>query len=238
MDGDSRIARTARFELSGGLGLERRQSLDPVYSPPVRARSNSAVGYGLTGTYRLDQSRSEDTRSIAENAVRNGNIAKDRNAQSDLENKLQAPDEITIEVRGSQITLASSNASQITFTADGRDRTENLSNGKTLRVRSILRGQELTVSSLGGDTITPSLSSRLKTATRCASRAALRPNICAKQFSPKASMKKSIRRRDSETIPVTATTRIQSNDQQDEQSDYPTMGSGERAVLSCRTERF
>ena len=57
-----------------------------------------------------------------------------------------------IEVRGSQVTLASSNASQLTFTADGRDRTENAADGKTIRVRSTLRGQELTVSSLGGET--------------------------------------------------------------------------------------
>jgi hypothetical protein len=200
--------------------------LDPVYSPPVRARSNSAVGYGLTGTYRLDQSRSEDTRSIAENAVRNGNIAKDRNAQSDLENKLQAPDEIIIEVRGSQITLASSNASQITFTADGRDRTENLSNGKTLRVRSTLRGQELTVSSLGGDTdytvtfVSIENGNALRV-TRRITTEYLRQTIFAESIYEKIDSAARFGNNSGYRDDT-----YSSNDQQDEQSDYPTMGSG------------
>ena len=115
-------------------------------------RTNSNFNYSLTGTYRLDESRSENSREIADRAIRNGNVQNNPDAQSDLENKLQSPEQIMIDVRGNQVTLASSNASQITFTADGRDRTENLANGKTLRVRSTLRGQELTVSSLGGET--------------------------------------------------------------------------------------
>ncbi|MCY7348054.1 MAG: hypothetical protein LH614_17820 [Pyrinomonadaceae bacterium] len=129
---------------------------DPNYFPtPTNnssTRSNSLNGDGLTGTYGLDQSRSDNANQIADDAIRTGDIQNNPNAQSDLESKVKAPEQISIDVRGSQITLASSNASQITFTADGRDRTENLSDGKTLRVRSTLRGQELTVSSLGGDT--------------------------------------------------------------------------------------
>jgi len=115
-------------------------------------RPNSSSSYGLTGTYKLNQSRSEDSREIADRAIRDGSVQNNSNAQSDLENKLQSPEQVTIEVRGSSITLASSNATQITFTADGRDRTEKLADGRTLRLRSTLRGQELTVASLGGDT--------------------------------------------------------------------------------------
>jgi len=131
---------------------EEENVRDPYYSPNPTRTNSSTVSYGLTGTYKLDTARSEDVRDIAEKAIRNDNAENDQNAQSDLEDKLQAPEQITIEVRGSQITLASSNAQQITFVADGRDRTENLGNGKTLRARSTLRGQELTVSSLGGET--------------------------------------------------------------------------------------
>ena len=69
-----------------------------------------------------------------------------------MEDKLEAPEQIAIDLRGNQVTLASSRASQVTFTADGRDKTETLDNGKTVRVRATIRGQELTVSSLGGDT--------------------------------------------------------------------------------------
>ena len=113
--------------------------------------SNSNYSNVLTGTYRLDATRSDNTRDIAERAVKDGNAQNNTNAQTELENKLQSPEQIIIEVRGNQITLASSNASQLTFTADGRDRTENTADGRTIRVRATLRGQELTVSSLGGE---------------------------------------------------------------------------------------
>jgi hypothetical protein len=104
----------------------------------------------LTGTYKLDISRSENTREIADRAIGNGNARNNRGSQGDLENKLESPEQITIDIRGNQVTLASSRAAPISFTADGRDRSET-SNGKTTRVRATLRGQELTVSSLGGD---------------------------------------------------------------------------------------
>ncbi len=132
---------------------------DPTYYPNTNntnntssTRSNAIVNNSLTGTYKLDVARSENARDIAEKAIGSGNANDNPNAQSDLEDKLAAPEQVTIDVRGNQVTLASSNAPQLTFTADGRDRTENLGGGKTLRVRSTLRGQELTVSSLGGET--------------------------------------------------------------------------------------
>lgn len=102
--------------------------------------------FGLTGTYRLDASRSEDIRDIIENSD-----VQTENQRRDLESKLEAPQQIALEVRGNQVTLASSKGSAVTFTADGRIRTENV-NGRTIRTRALLRGQELTVSSLGGET--------------------------------------------------------------------------------------
>ena len=111
---------------------------------PVPSRSSSFTN-GLTGTYQLDQARSESTADIVSKS-RVGNTQK-----QDLQSKLEAPEQIAISIRGNQVTLASSNASPITFTADGREKTEN-SGGRTVRVRATLRGQELTVSSLGGET--------------------------------------------------------------------------------------
>ena len=122
---------------------------DGNYNPSSNTNSYSST---LTGTYQLDVSRSENTRDIADRAIRNSNTQDNNDARQDLEAKLEAPEQIAIDVRGNQVTLASSRASQITFTADGRDKTETLDNGKTVRVRATIRGQELTVSSLGGDT--------------------------------------------------------------------------------------
>ena len=122
---------------------------DGNYNPSSNTNSYSST---LTGTYQLDVSRSENTRDIADRAIRNSNTQDNNDARQDLEAKLEAPEQIAIDVRGNQVTLASSRASQITFAADGRDKTETLDNGKTVRVRATIRGQELTVSSLGGDT--------------------------------------------------------------------------------------
>lgn len=110
-------------------------------------RSNFG-GNSLSGTYKLDVSKSENTSEIAARAIGGAQISG--GARTDLESKLEAPEQVAIDVRGNQVTLASSRAPQITFTADGRDRNET-AGGKTIRVRATLNGQELTVASLGGD---------------------------------------------------------------------------------------
>jgi hypothetical protein len=112
---------------------------------------NTNFSYGLTGTYQLDASRSENAADVAERAVGGTNTQNREEARRDLQEKLEAPERLAIDVKGNQVTLASSLATQVTVTADGRDRTETLSDGRTLRVRTTLRGQELTVSSVGGN---------------------------------------------------------------------------------------
>ncbi len=107
---------------------------------PVRASAG-----GLTGTYRLDTAKSESVADVLSSTGVGGT------QRQDLETKLEAPEEIAILVSGGQVTLASSKASPISFVADGRDKTET-TGGRTIRTRSTLRGQELTVSSLGGET--------------------------------------------------------------------------------------
>lgn len=99
----------------------------------------------LVGTYRLDASRSENTRDIVDNA----NVSDSDRA--DLEDKLEPAETVAIDIRGTQVTLASSRASAVTFVADGRTRTEN-SGGRSIRVRAQLDNGQLTISSIGGDT--------------------------------------------------------------------------------------
>ncbi len=111
---------------------------------PAKTSSNNLIS-GLTGTYQLDAARSEKIADI----LSNSNVAGSN--KQDLESKLEAPEQIAISVRGNQVTLASTKAAPITITADGREKTEN-GGGKTVRLRATLRGEELTVSSLGGET--------------------------------------------------------------------------------------
>lgn len=114
----------------------RGTSIDPI---------STRTSTGLTGTYSLDTERSE---SIAD--ILSGSGVQDADKQ-DLESKLEAPEQIALDVRGNQVTLATSKAQPVTVTADGREKVER-SNGRTVRLKATLRGQTFTVSSLGGET--------------------------------------------------------------------------------------
>lgn len=129
-----------------GASNNSNDSNDSDDYPANSLPSTPSSFYGLSGTYRLDAARSESADEILSVSDVSGDADR-----RDLQNKLEAPEEISIEMRGNQVTLASSKAAPVTFTADGTTRTEN-SNGQTLRLRAILRGEELTVSSLGGET--------------------------------------------------------------------------------------
>lgn len=117
-------------------------TVPPRISTPVRS---SGPSNKLTGTYQLDTARSENTADIISQA----NVGDAQ--RQDLQSKLEAPEQIAIDIRGNQVTLASSKAPPASFVADGRDKTEQIG-GKTVRLRATLRGEELTITSLGGDT--------------------------------------------------------------------------------------
>ncbi|MEO8573386.1 MAG: hypothetical protein ABI481_05410 [Pyrinomonadaceae bacterium] len=116
----------------------------PRMSAPSQARVSGPTN-NLTGTYQLDSSKSENTADI----ISQTNVADAQ--RQDLQLKLEAPEQIAIDIRGNQVTLASSKAPPAMFVADGREKTEQV-NGQTIRLRATLRGEELTITSLGGDT--------------------------------------------------------------------------------------
>ena len=123
----------------------RRPGGPPVLTRSTTPRSSSVGTSELTGTYKLDTSRSENTDQI----ISETNVGGTQ--RQDLQTKLEAPDQIAIFVRGNEVTLASSKASPVTFTADGSEKTETDANGRNLRLRASLKSQELTIASLGGD---------------------------------------------------------------------------------------
>lgn len=126
-------------------GNQLPQNNSPRPDPTPRGRS-STYNNGLSGTYQLDAARSENIADIV-----SGSGARSDSQRQELEDKLEAPEQIALDVRGNQVTLATSNASPVTFIADGRDKTQDV-NGRTMRVRVTMSGQVLTVSSLGGET--------------------------------------------------------------------------------------
>jgi hypothetical protein len=110
---------------------------------------NSGYGSRLNGTYRVDYSRSDNPRDVAERAVNSLPANSREDARQRLEQRLETPDRLAIEQRGQQITIASSRAARYTFEADGRDKFETTDNGSQLRVRATLAGDRLEVSTAG-----------------------------------------------------------------------------------------
>jgi hypothetical protein len=112
--------------------------------PPVNTASNR-----LTGTYRLDTTRSDDARNIAQSAVRNLPYRDRQRILDSLTARLEAPTSLAIDRRGRSVTIASSRAPQFTFEANGIEQVETGSSGRTVRVRSTLNGDQLIVASSG-----------------------------------------------------------------------------------------
>jgi hypothetical protein len=103
---------------------------------------------GLTGTWTLDASRSDDVDRAIDRAMINSRGRSDR-LQQRLENRFQPPDQLAIEQSGRRVTLVSSSAQQVSFDADGRARSETNANGRTIQTTASLRGPVLTIRTQG-----------------------------------------------------------------------------------------
>ena len=103
----------------------------------------------LTGTYRLDPSKSDDPGQAAERATQNLAYGDRARLRDQIAARLESPDQIAIDLRGRDVTIGSSRAPQISFTADGIERVETTNNGRTIRARATLSGEQLIVSSTG-----------------------------------------------------------------------------------------
>jgi len=105
----------------------------------------------LTGTYSLDASRSDDVRQVAERAVAQSDIADKEAAEADLQVQLAPPQRLAIEVKGNTVRLASSFAPQLQVIADGQERLQTLSDGRMIKIRATLFGNELSLYSTTDD---------------------------------------------------------------------------------------
>ncbi len=115
--------------------------------------SSSRTGYKgtnrLTGTFRLDSSRSDNPRDKARRATHNVRPYERQEVTDQILERLESPEMLMIERRGTTMTIASSLAPQSTFQADGREREEQLPNRRSTRVTATLRGEQLVVSTNG-----------------------------------------------------------------------------------------
>jgi hypothetical protein len=103
----------------------------------------------LTGTFRLNTSRGDDARQAVDAATRNLSLAERQRVYDSLLRRLDPPQELAIDRRGTSVTIASTRAPQINFTADGREQVETTPSGRSLRVRASFQGDALTITRTG-----------------------------------------------------------------------------------------
>jgi uncharacterized protein YcfJ len=103
----------------------------------------------LTGTFRLNSSRGDDARQAVDNATRNLSQAERQRVYDSLLRRLDPPNMLAIDRRGQVVTIASTRAPQINFTADGRENIETTQRGRQIRVRAAFQGDALTITRTG-----------------------------------------------------------------------------------------
>jgi len=103
----------------------------------------------LSGTYELDRSRSDDATRVAQQATQSLPPGQRDRAYQNLLTRLDAPEQIAIDLRGRSVTMASTAGPRLDFEADGRNRTETGANGRAITTRADVRGQVLSVSTTG-----------------------------------------------------------------------------------------
>ena len=103
----------------------------------------------LTGTYRIDPARSDRVGRAARIATRGLSTEEQQRVREMLTRRLEAPEMLAIERFGRSVTIASTRARQVTVEANGRDRIEQTSRGRTVRVNAALIGDQLTIASSG-----------------------------------------------------------------------------------------
>ena len=103
----------------------------------------------LTGTYRLDAARSDNARTAADTATRTLPYSTRARLRDQLVARLESPEQLAIDVRGRDVTIGSSRAPQISFTADGVERVETMPNGRQTRASATLNADQLIISSTG-----------------------------------------------------------------------------------------
>lgn len=119
---------------------------------PNNYPNNGGYNYNnnLTGTYNIDFNKSDNVQEAAMRATKDLGYNREQ-VRQELLQRLEAPDRIAIDLRGRTVTIASTKATQVTFEADGRERSEQLYDGSWVRVRATLDGEEKLTVTMTGD---------------------------------------------------------------------------------------
>jgi DNA-binding TFAR19-related protein (PDSD5 family) len=122
---------------------------NPGYRPYTPAQPGAGLQNRLTGTYQLENDRSDDPRRAAELAARDMPSDQRQRTYQRLLARLEAPELIAIERDENHVTMASTRGRRVTFEADGREYKEPWSTGRTMNTRATLEGERLVVATTG-----------------------------------------------------------------------------------------
>jgi YmgG-like glycine-zipper protein len=140
---------TLRGDLNALASAYNVSATWPNGSAPQLGSAPYSPRNSLTGTFNVDPSRSDNPRDIADGATRNLSNTERQDVYDQILARLESPERLAIERRGSTVTIASSLAPQSTFEADGVEHQEKLADGGYARLTATLRGDQLVVSSNG-----------------------------------------------------------------------------------------
>jgi uncharacterized protein YcfJ len=152
------LMRTDINTLTGYYGMTNWDWRAPVWDNDNRGGWNNGNGgwnngrgdrrgfdAQITGTYRLNASRSDNVGDVIDRTLGTGYDAQGRVRQHTwLERRLQSPDMIVIDKDGNQVDFASSIAPKYTINANGTKQTEVL-NGRTMTTSVGITGREMTI---------------------------------------------------------------------------------------------
>jgi hypothetical protein len=134
--------------LIAGMSAQAQRA-DSSRRPRSRASRPEVKDSGLTGAYRLNTARSDNASATVYGATNSLPEEDQLLILGGLMSRLESPDVLVIEQRGSAVTITTTNAPVVTFTADGRERSKTIVNGRKVITRATLNGGRLVVSSKG-----------------------------------------------------------------------------------------
>ena len=104
----------------------------PTNTYPNNYPTGGRLDARLTGTYRLNTARSDNVDDVLNRALGYGTTTQNPNLRRNLERRLTSPEMIAIDMANSRVTMASSLAPQVSFTADNVPRSEVNQRGRTM----------------------------------------------------------------------------------------------------------
>lgn len=118
-------------------------------NPQYLGTPGAGVYQRLTGTYQLDESRSDDPQRVIDAALRAMPTANRAHARRQLVASLDPPTALSIDRNDRRVTISSSLGPQVTFDADGQSRTDPGASDRALSTRATIYGDQLVIMTTG-----------------------------------------------------------------------------------------